>query len=157
MGEKPKIIKRYQNRKLYDTEQSCYVTLEDLAGMIRRGEELQVLDNKTQEDITATTLTQIIFETEKKSNKVIPLHLLQDIIKGSGGSISHFFQEKIKPSIEKTVKTSAKELVQVGHEIQRKFEEVTGKSHLHQEINRLRQKIQDLEKKIKSLTESDPD
>ena len=61
-----KVIKRYQNRKLYDTQQSCYVTLEDIAKMIRANEEVVVVDNKTKKDITSSTLTQIIFEAEKK-------------------------------------------------------------------------------------------
>jgi polyhydroxyalkanoate synthesis repressor PhaR len=62
-----KVIKRYQNRKLYDTQQSCYVTLEDIAKMIRNNEEVVVVDNKTKKDITSSTLTQIIFEAEKKN------------------------------------------------------------------------------------------
>ena len=72
MGAKPtmrtKIIKRYQNRKLYDTQQSCYVTLDDIAKMIRSSEDVMVIDNKTKNDITAATLTQIIFEAEKKAS-----------------------------------------------------------------------------------------
>lgn len=65
-NSKVKIIKRYQNRKLYDTQQSCYVTLDDIAKMIRANEEVMVIDNKSKNDITAATLTQIIFEAEKK-------------------------------------------------------------------------------------------
>ncbi|MBX9769340.1 MAG: polyhydroxyalkanoate synthesis regulator DNA-binding domain-containing protein, partial [Bdellovibrionales bacterium] len=64
-----KVIKRYQNRKLYDTQQSCYVTLEDIAKMIRGNEEVTIVDNKTKRDITASTLAQIIFEAEKKSSE----------------------------------------------------------------------------------------
>ena len=56
-----KIIKRYQNRKLYDTQQSCYVTLDDIANKIRSSEDVMVIDNKSKNDITAATLTQIIF------------------------------------------------------------------------------------------------
>jgi polyhydroxyalkanoate synthesis repressor PhaR len=55
-----KVIKRYQNRKLYDTQQSCYVTLEDIAKMIRNNEDVLVIDNKSKKDITSSTLTQII-------------------------------------------------------------------------------------------------
>ena len=69
MNGKVKIIKRYQNRKLYDTQQSCYVTLDDIAKMIRTNEEVMVIDNKSKNDITAATLTQIIFEAEKKAKK----------------------------------------------------------------------------------------
>src|SRR3989338_1514298 len=117
MSTQPTIIKRYQNRKLYNTEKRCYVTLDDLAEMIRRGEEIVVLDNRTKKDITSNTLTQIIFETEKKSKSLLPIHILIDIIKGNGGSISTFFQ--------KTFKTGAREFVHMKDQIQKGFEAIT--------------------------------
>ena len=85
-----KIIKRYQNRKLYDTQQSCYVTLDDIAKMIRTSEEVMVIDNKTKNDITAATLTQIIFEAEKKASQYAPLFTLREIIQTGNGSISNY-------------------------------------------------------------------
>lgn len=85
-----KIIKRYQNRKLYDTQQSCYVTLDDIAKMIRANEEVMVIDNKTKNDITAATLTQIIFEAEKKASQYAPLFTLREIIQNGNGSISNY-------------------------------------------------------------------
>ncbi len=85
-----KIIKRYQNRKLYDTQQSCYVTLDDIAKMIRANEEVMVIDNKTKNDITAATLTQIIFESEKKASQYAPLFTLREIIQNGNGSISSY-------------------------------------------------------------------
>ncbi len=87
---KTKIIKRYQNRKLYDTQQSCYVTLDDIAKMIRNNEEVMVIDNKSKNDITAATLTQIIFESEKKASHYAPLFTLREIIQHGNGSISNF-------------------------------------------------------------------
>lgn len=85
-----KVIKRYQNRKLYDTQQSCYVTLEDIAKMIRANEEVTIVDNKTKRDITASTLAQIIFEAEKKSSEYAPLTVLRDIIQNSNGTMSSY-------------------------------------------------------------------
>jgi len=85
-----KIIKRYQNRKLYDTQQSCYVTLDDIAKMIRNSEEVMVIDNKSKNDITAATLTQIIFESEKKAAQYAPLFTLREIIQTGNGSISGY-------------------------------------------------------------------
>src|SRR5690606_29132530 len=85
-----KIIKRYQNRKLYDTQQSCYVTLDDIAKMIRASEEVMVIDNKSKNDITAATLTQIIFEAEKKASQYAPLFTLREIIQNGNGSISNY-------------------------------------------------------------------
>ncbi len=89
-GARTKIIKRYQNRKLYDTQQSCYVTLDDIAKMIRNREDVMVIDNKTKNDITAATLTQIIFEAEKKSAQYAPLFTLREIIQNGNGSISSY-------------------------------------------------------------------
>ncbi|MES3037197.1 MAG: polyhydroxyalkanoate synthesis regulator DNA-binding domain-containing protein [Bdellovibrionota bacterium] len=89
-SSKVKIIKRYQNRKLYDTQQSCYVTLDDIAKMIRTNEEVMVIDNKSKNDITAATLTQIIFEAEKKASQYAPLFTLREIIQNGNGSISSY-------------------------------------------------------------------
>ena len=87
---KAKVIKRYQNRKLYDTQQSCYVTLDDIAKMIRNQEDVIVIDNKSKNNITAATLTQIIFETEKKAARYAPLSTLKKIIQNDNGSMSGF-------------------------------------------------------------------
>lgn len=84
-----RVIKRYANRKLYDTERSCYVTLEDLATLIREGEEVKIIDNKSAEDLTTVTLAQIVFETEKKA-AFMPLSLLRDLIQNSGSALKDF-------------------------------------------------------------------
>lgn len=89
-SQMPKIIKRYQNRKLYDTQQSCYVTLDDISKMIKAQEKVTVVDNKTKKDITASTLTQIIFEAEKKAALFAPLKVLREIIQNDNGSISSY-------------------------------------------------------------------
>jgi len=89
-GKLVKVIKRYQNRKLYDTHQSCYVTLDEIAEMIMRGEEVAVIDNRTKKDITSATLTQIIFEKQKRSKITIPVNTLRDIIQVGGGTFSGF-------------------------------------------------------------------
>lgn len=87
---KPKIIKRYQNRKLYDTQQSCYVTLDDISKMIRADEDVMVIDNKSKNNITSATLTQIIFEAEKRASQYAPLFTLREIIQTGNGSISSY-------------------------------------------------------------------
>jgi polyhydroxyalkanoate synthesis repressor PhaR len=94
----PKIIKRYANRKLYDTERSCYVTLDEIAQMIKEGEELRVIDNKSKSDLTAVTFAQIIFEEEKKVAKM-PLMLLRGIIQNSGDAIGDFFQRRVSDPV----------------------------------------------------------
>jgi polyhydroxyalkanoate synthesis repressor PhaR len=86
MGE-PRVIKRYANRKLYDTQRSRYVTLDQIAEMIRSGEDVRIVDNNSKEDLTAITLTQIIFEEEKKGS-FLPLSALRNIIQSGGNSIT---------------------------------------------------------------------
>lgn len=73
-------IKRYSNRKLYDTTDSRYVTLQQIAQMIRNGDEIRVTDKSTQQDLTTATLAQIIFEEEKRAPK-LPVEGLRRIIR----------------------------------------------------------------------------
>ncbi len=75
-----RIIKRYANRKLYDTEHSRYVTLDQISEMIRNGDDVKIVDNKTKEDLTTVTLAQIIFEEEKKQRSFLPLGAMRNII-----------------------------------------------------------------------------
>jgi polyhydroxyalkanoate synthesis repressor PhaR len=75
------VIKKYANRRLYNTGTSTYVTLEDLAGMVKKGEEFQVQDAKSGEDITHSVLTQIIFELENKDGQtMLPIPFLRQLI-----------------------------------------------------------------------------
>ncbi len=80
----PRIIKRYANRKLYDTEHSRYVTLDQISEMIRNGDDVKIVDNKTKEDLTTVTLAQIIFEEEKKQRSFLPLNAMRNIIQSGG-------------------------------------------------------------------------
>ncbi len=104
-------IKRYHNRKLYDTSSSTYVTLEDIAELVKRGDEVQVFDNSTKEDITGQTLAQIIFEEEKRKRSFLPLDTLRNLIQSGGAAIKElvatelthvksFVEEKVKPTLE---------------------------------------------------------
>ena len=79
-----RIIKRYANRKLYDTEHSRYVTLDQISEMIRAGDDVKIVDNKTKEDLTTVTLAQIIFEEEKKQRSFLPLGAMRNIIQSGG-------------------------------------------------------------------------
>jgi polyhydroxyalkanoate synthesis repressor PhaR len=90
----PKIIKRYTNRKLYDTVESRYVTLEEIAEMIKGGAEVKIVDNRSKEDLTSVTLAQIIFEEEKKKSRM-PLGILREIIRTGGGQLTGFLQQQV--------------------------------------------------------------
>lgn len=74
-------IKRYPNRKLYDTEAKRYVTLDSIALMIQQGRDVQVIDHETGEDLTNLTLSQIIFEQEKKGSGLLPRSLLTNLVR----------------------------------------------------------------------------
>jgi polyhydroxyalkanoate synthesis repressor PhaR len=94
-----KVIKRYANRKLYDTERSCYVTLEEIAIMVKDGDEVRVIDNKTKDDLTAVTLAQIIVEEEKKVQKM-PLKLLRSIIQSGNDAVSDFYEKRVADPVK---------------------------------------------------------
>ena len=93
-----RIIKRYANRKLYDTEHSRYVTLDQISEMIRNGDDVKIVDNKTKEDLTTVTLAQIIFEEEKKQNQM-PLSVLREIIRRPGEVVSGFIEREVSPRV----------------------------------------------------------
>jgi len=95
----PKVIKRYTNRKLYDTVESRYVTLDEIAEMVKQGVEVKILDNRTKEDLTSVTLAQIVFEEEKKKNQM-PLSVLREIIRRPGDSITDFIATQVNPRVE---------------------------------------------------------
>ncbi len=102
-----KVIKRYQNRKLYDTHESSYVTLDEIAKMIKGGEDLRVIDNKTKNDITAATLTQLLYESEKKAKTQPSIDLLKEIIRHGDGSFSGYIQAKLGSTLASFDNTSS--------------------------------------------------
>lgn len=127
-----KVIKRYANRKLYDTERSCYVTLDDIAIMIKAGEEVRVVDNKSTEDLTSVTLAQIIFEAEKKDS-FMPMALLRDLIQNGGDAIGEFYrggvdQMQAAAADFKTkaadIKTKAGDIKTKAHDFRSKAEDI---------------------------------
>jgi len=82
-----RLIKRYANRKMYDTQASRYVTLDGIAELVRAGEDLRIIDNDTGEDLTALTFAQIIFEEEKRKNGLLELPVLRWIIQRGGATV----------------------------------------------------------------------
>jgi polyhydroxyalkanoate synthesis repressor PhaR len=112
-GREPKVIKRYTNRKLYDTVESRYVTLDEIAEMIKAGGEVKVIDNRTKDDLTAVTLAQIIFEEEKKTSKM-SLRTLKDLIRYGGeraAQIVEDTQAELRGRVE-AVRQAAEQRVQ---------------------------------------------
>jgi polyhydroxyalkanoate synthesis repressor PhaR len=97
----PTIIKKYANRRLYHTGTSSYVTLEDLALMVRQGENFVVTDAKTGEDITRSVLTQIIFEQENKGQFLLPITFLRQLIQFYGDNMQALVPRYLELSIER--------------------------------------------------------
>ncbi|MHB1844569.1 MAG: polyhydroxyalkanoate synthesis regulator DNA-binding domain-containing protein [Deltaproteobacteria bacterium] len=171
----PKVIKRYTNRKLYDTVESRYVTLDEIGQMIKRGAEVQIVDNRSKEDLTSVTLAQIIFEEEKKKSRM-PLGVLRDIIRSGGETLTEFIQKELSPRVtslregaEASLKLlkrdpdKAREILaqtQVAlqewqQRIDERVREAVGKmSHLGtqgQELQRLQARIAELERKLEAF------
>jgi len=100
-SEEPIIIKKYANRRLYNTGTSTYVTLEDLALMVKAGEDFVVFDAKTGEDITRSVLTQIIFEQENKEGQnLLPIAFLRQLIRFYGDSMQMLVPRYLEVSID---------------------------------------------------------
>lgn len=102
--EAPVIIKKYANRRLYNTESSSYVTLDHLAQMVRQGTAFEVQDARTGEDITRSVLTQIIFEEEAKGQHLLPIPFLRQLIRFYGDPIQAFVPGFLDLSMESFVK-----------------------------------------------------
>ncbi len=97
---KPVIIKKYANRRLYNTEKSSYVTLDDLAQMVRDGQDFEVKDAKSGDDITRSVLTQIIFEEESKGQNLLPIKFLRQLIGFYGDSLEGFVPGYLEESMD---------------------------------------------------------
>jgi polyhydroxyalkanoate synthesis repressor PhaR len=102
------VIKKYANRRLYNTGTSTYVTLEDLAEMVKGGEDFVVHDAKTGEDITRSVLTQIIFEQENKGQNLLPITFLRQLIRFYGDSIQNLIPTYLDFSIDSLVREQEK-------------------------------------------------
>ncbi len=166
-SKKPRIVKRYQNRKLYDTTTSRYVTLDDIALMIREGEDVQIIDNRNRDDLTGITLTQIIFEQEKKKKSLLPLSTLRNIIQSGGEKLVGFVQSSIesgvsslshaREEIEKIIKKGDLSLEEgralvkefIDEKLKAPLETVSQLPHLQGEIRSLQKKIDHLEDKLR--------
>jgi polyhydroxyalkanoate synthesis repressor PhaR len=109
-SDEPVTIKKYANRRLYNTGTSTYVTLEDLAAMVKGGEDFVVYDAKTQEDITRSVLTQIIFEQENKEGgqNLLPVNFLRQLIRFYGDAMQIMVPRYLEVSMESLTREQEK-------------------------------------------------
>ena len=184
-GERPRrVIKRYSNRKLYDTKDSRYVTLLQIAEMVRAGEEVQIIDNNTKDDLTEITLAQIIYEEQKAHSRNVPLQTLKDLIhqrteKVLGelreGPLGRLIPGKtgseppkagdepeaaaaVDPKAPSFVEQAKSTLEDWQHQIDERVKAVLPSfmpwQQLQHEVKRLSQRIEELEAKLKAASNS---
>lgn len=115
------VIKRYPNRKLYDTEAKRYITLDGIAALIRQGDEVIVVDHTTEEDLTAVTLTQIIFEQEKKRGGFLPKSVLTGLVQAGGDTLN---------TLRRSLTVPLDLFNQVDNEIERRLQVLISKGEL---------------------------
>lgn len=176
-SEKPRrIIKRYSNRKLYDTKDSRYVTLLQIAEMVRGGEEVQIIDNNTKDDLTEITLAQIIYEEQKAHSRNVPLQTLKELIhartekvladlregpigrlipgsKAAGGEEKVEVAPPPKESKPTLVDQAKEKFEDLQHGLDERIRSIMATfrplQQLQQEVKRLNERLEELEKRLK--------
>ena len=127
-AQKPVIIKKYANRRLYDTETSAYITLEDLCNRVKQGREFTVVDAKSGHDLTLQVLTQIIFEQETKGQQMLPTSFLRDVIRLYDDKMQGVLQQYLTASMQTFLQNQERVQSMMGKAIEtplHQFEEMT--------------------------------
>jgi len=136
-----RLIKRYGSRKLYDTEESRYVSLEELAGWIRQGQQIRVVDNKSGDDATAQTLTQIISEEGRRGTSLLPNEMLHELIRIGEQAVSSSV-EQLQNRMDRLVQASIDRIGPV--------------RRAREEMSRLRERLEELETSLAEIETERP-
>lgn len=131
-----RLIKRYESRKLYDTEESKYVSLDQIAEWVREGQQVRVIDNASSDDVTSQTLTQIILEEGRNGRTRIPSEVLHELVRVGERALSSGV-EHVQQGVNRVVKASIDRLGPV--------------RQARQEMNRLRSRLEELEESLVGL------
>lgn len=178
-----RVIKRYTNRKLYDTEQSRYVTLDDIAKLIRSNQDVRVIDNETQDDLTAITFAQIILEEEKRKTNLVSVPFLRKLIHSgeaavqdlsdsakraldqigdftgrAGGRVRDAVEEggrALDDAIEDLLALPQRRLETLQDVARKQVDRIRQSPSLQREIERLENSIHSIEKMLTSLRETE--
>ena len=170
--EMSRTVKRYGNRKLYDTQESRYVTLEDISGFVKAGEDVHVVDNDSGEDLTAVTFAQIILEEERKKNGFVPVPTLRRMIQQGEQAIQGIVQ-KVDKSME-ALGTSGKKMIDdmiagpqkrlesLQSQIDERVEEAVDRlkalpADLQRQLSRIEKSIREFETRLAKLRGGPPD
>lgn len=136
-----RLIKRYESRKLYDTEESRYVSLEELAEWIRVGQEVKVVDNASGSDVTGQTLTQIILDEGRRGTTALPAELLHELVRFGREAVSTGV-EQVQSGVDRLVQSSLDRLGPV--------------RRAREEMDRLRARLEQLESSLSELEAGEP-
>jgi polyhydroxyalkanoate synthesis repressor PhaR len=136
-----RLIKRYESRKLYDTEESRYVSLEEISTWIRDGQEVRVVDNATSADVTSQTLTQIILDEGRRGTSFLPSELLHELVR-LGEKAVHSGVEQVQHGVDRLVQASVDRLAPV--------------RRAREEMSRLRSQLERLESSLSHLETERP-
>ncbi len=174
-----RLVKRYSNRKLYDTSESRYVTLDEIARWVKGGEDVKILENESGEDLTAVTFAQIILEEERKKSGLLSLRVMRELIQHGESALHHVAAtvesgiEAIRPAAE-AARTRVQEGVQgltsiadrlteiqrsLDDVVRKQVERVTSNPTLQRELQRIERTARTLEARIARLrpgSEDDP-
>ncbi len=157
-AQQARVIKRYANRKLYDTCDSKYVTLDRIAELVRNGEEVKVLDNKSQKDLTKVTLAQIIYEEQKSGNATAwSVQNLRDFIQeGREKLVSSFKGSPVGKLVGKAEELRAEVYAAADDRVRSVLESAaTHVKQLQGEVLRLQARIEELEAKLRQSSSKD--
>jgi polyhydroxyalkanoate synthesis repressor PhaR len=136
-----RLIKRYESRKLYDTEESRYVSLEEIAAFVRAGQEVRVQDNATAADVTAQTLAQIILEEGRRGTSCLSSELLHDLVRAGRQAVSSGV-EQVQHGVDRLMQASIDRLAPV--------------RRAREEMARLRARLDELEASLAGLEAQEP-
>jgi polyhydroxyalkanoate synthesis repressor PhaR len=131
-----RLIKRYESRKLYDTEESRYVSLDEIATWVRTGQEVRVVDNATNNDVTSQTLTQIILDEGRKGTSFLPSELLHDLVRIGERAVSNGME-------------------QVQHGVDKLIDRLGPVRRAREEMSSLRSRLEELEVSLAELERTD--
>lgn len=134
-----RLIKRYESRKLYDTEESRYVSLEEVAAWVRQGQEVRVLDNATGNDVTSQTLTQIILDEGRRGTAFLPSELLHELVRIGERAVNSGV-EQVQQGVDRLVQASIDRLAPV--------------RRAREEMTTLRSRLEQLEASLAELEAS---
>jgi polyhydroxyalkanoate synthesis repressor PhaR len=162
------VIKKYGNRRMYDTAASRYVNLDDMAELIRQGKEVKVVDAKTGEDLTRVTLTQIITEDAREKSTGLPLELLRQLIVASDQARQEFIMwylksafdtyQTVKDAVENRLSRMQSALISPGEAVRRFVERAqpAAPDTTSSELEALRQQVANLEARLKKSSSKKP-